>query len=292
MIDTLKIYEELKETLGETGARKIADIFGLIYKEVVNTVTKEEFQEIKNAILELTNAQKRTEQRVEELAEAQKRTEERVEELAEAQKKSEERISRLEVVVSELAEAQKRTEQRVEELVEAQKKSEERISRLEVAVSELAEAQKRTEIQIEKLTKGLVELREEFGGFTRTMSYAFENEAFRYLPKILKEKYNIEIEEKFVRAEIKNKEINIFGKAKMNGKKIYIVGEAKLRIDERRLKKEENVFKELEEKTKIVKEEYGDIEVIKILVTHFAPRKFIEKAEKENVIVIQSFEWV
>jgi hypothetical protein len=34
------------------------------------------------------------------------------------------------------------------------------------------------------------------------------------------------------------------------------------------------------------------VDVIKILVTHFAPRKFIEKAEKENVIVVQSFEWV
>jgi hypothetical protein len=264
MIDTLKIYEELKETIGEAGAKKIADILGLIYKEVVNTVTKEEFQEIKKAILGL--------------AEAQKRTEQRVEELAEAQKKSEERIGKLEIAVRELA--------------EAQKKSEERIGKLEIIVGELAEAQRKTEIQIEKLTRGLSELREEFGGFTRTISYGFENEAFRYLPKILKEKYNIEIEEKFIRAEIKNKEINILGKAKINGRKIYIVGEAKLRIDERRLKKEENIFKELEEKTKIIKEEYGDVDVIKILVTHFAPRKFIEKAEKENVIVVQSFEWV
>jgi len=67
------------------------------------------------------------------------------------------------------------------ELTNAQKKTEQR-------VEELTEAQKRTEIQIEKLTKGLVELRQEFGGFTRTMSYAFENESFKYLPKILKKK--------------------------------------------------------------------------------------------------------
>jgi len=267
--------------------------------EVVVEELAEAQKRTEQRVEELTEAQKRTEQRVEELAEAQKRTEQRVEELAEAQKKSEERISRLEIAVGELAEAQKKSEERISrlevavgELVEAQKKSEERIGKLEIIVGELAEAQKRTEIQIEKLTRGLGELREEFGGFTRTMSYAFENEAFRYLPKILKEKYNIEIEEKFIRAEVKNKEINIFGKAKMNGKKVYIVGEAKLRIDERRLKKEENVFKELEEKTKIIKEEYGDVEVIKILVTHFAPGKFVEKAKKENVIVVQSFEWI
>jgi chromosome segregation ATPase len=290
-MDTLKIYEELKEVFGEEGAKKLANILGIIYQEVVNTVTKEEFKELKNivselieaerkseqrigrleeVIQELAEAQKRTEQRVEELAEAQKRTEQRIEELAEAQKRSEERIGSLEISMKGLAEAQKKTEQRIEEL---------------------AEAQKKTEIQIEKLTKSHIELRQEFGGFTKTMSYAFENEAYRNLPIVLKNKYNIEVKEKFIRTEIGNKEINIFGRGKVDGKEIYIVGEAKLRVDEKRLKKELNIFKELNEKVKTIKEEYRDVEIIKIIVTHFAPKKFIEKAKEENIIVIQSFEW-
>jgi chromosome segregation ATPase len=290
-MDTLKIYEELKEVFGEEGAKKLANILGIIYQEVVNTVTKEEFKELKSIVSELIEAERKSEQRIgrlegviQELAEAQKRTEQRVEELAEAQKKSEERIGSLEISMKELAEAQKRTEQRVEELAEAQKRTEQR-------VEELAEAQKKTEIQIEKLTKSHIELRQEFGGFTKTMSYAFENEAYRNLPIVLKNKYNIEVKEKFIRTEIGNKEINIFGRGKVDGKEIYIVGEAKLRVDEKRLKKELNIFKELNEKVKAIKEEYGDVEIIKIIVTHFAPKKFIEKAKEENIIVIQSFEW-
>ncbi|MGQ9670011.1 MAG: chordopoxvirus fusion protein [Desulfosoma sp.] len=52
-------------------------------------VTREDFDDLKQVVRELAEAQKRTEARVEELAEAQKRTELRLEELAEAQKKTE-----------------------------------------------------------------------------------------------------------------------------------------------------------------------------------------------------------
>ncbi|MGQ9748920.1 MAG: hypothetical protein ACUVR9_04960, partial [Desulfosoma sp.] len=46
-------------------------------------VTREDFDDLKQVVRELAEAQKRTEARVEELAEAQKRTELRLEELAE-----------------------------------------------------------------------------------------------------------------------------------------------------------------------------------------------------------------
>ena len=52
-------------------------------------VTKVEFNELKEIVKDLAEAQKRTEKKVEELAEAQKRTEKRIEELAEAQRKTE-----------------------------------------------------------------------------------------------------------------------------------------------------------------------------------------------------------
>ena len=59
------------------------------------SVSKTEFNELKDIVKELAEAQKRTENRVEELAEAQKRTENRVEELVEAQKRTEEEIRTL-----------------------------------------------------------------------------------------------------------------------------------------------------------------------------------------------------
>ena len=221
MLNTLKIYEELKETLEPTAAKKITEILGTIYEELRNTVTKEDFKELK-------------------------------------------------AVVQELAEAQKRTEQRVEEL---------------------AEAQRKTEIEIAKLAKGLQETRGELGGLSKSMSYAFENEAFRKLPDFLKEKYGIEIKEKLIREDIGGKEINIFGKARRDGVDLFVIGESKLRLDEKKDKRIKEVFDELEEKVKAVKKEYGEKEVVKILITHYATKGFLSKAKEKGIIVVQSFEW-
>jgi len=87
-----------------------------------NTIPREDFTSLRAVVLDLSEAQKQTEHRVEELAQAQKRTEHRVEELA--------------IALKELAEAQKRTEHRVEELAEAQKRTELRVEELAIAMKE------------------------------------------------------------------------------------------------------------------------------------------------------------
>lgn len=194
-----------------------------------------------------------------------------VKELAEAQK-------RTEIRVEELAEAQKRTEIRVEELAEAQKRTEAR-------VEELAAAQKRTEEEIRKLAIGLNNLRGEVGGLARSFGYAFENEAYRMLPKALKDKFGIEIKEKLIRTQIGDHEINILGFGSRNGSDVVIVGEVKTRLERM------EVFDELEEKVKVTREEYKDKEIVKVLVTHFATRSILKAAQEIGVIVIQSFEW-
>ncbi len=222
------------------------------------------------------------------------------EEIAESIKKSdferfekatEENFLRVWKSIEELTNAQKRTEQRVEELAEAQKKTEQRLDSLTLKVEELAEAQKKTEIEVAKLAKGLHETRGELGGLSKSMSYAFENEAFRKLPAFLKERYGIEIIEKLIREDIGGREINIFGKARKNGKEVYIIGESKLRLDDRKDKKIKEVFEELEEKAKAVKEEYGEVDLIKILITHYATKGFLKKAKDKDIIIVQSFEW-
>jgi len=265
---------------------------------------------------ELAEAQKRTEARVEELVEAQKRTEARVEELVEAQKRTDEQVKELaeaqkrtEARVEELAEAQKRTEARVEELVEAQKRTDEQVKELaeaqkrtefrleelaeaqkrtEARVEELAEAQKQTEIEVKKLAIGLHEVRVELGGLSRSFSYAFENEAYRNLPKLLKEKYGYELVERIVRADIGGKEINFFAKALKDGKEYFIVGESKVRLESHWRK---DAFEELEEKVKAVKAVYGDVNIVKLLVTHFAKGGVVEEAEKSGILIVQSYEW-
>ena len=75
MMNTLAIYQELSGTLGNDAAMKIAAVMGKIYDELKNSVTKDEFKDLRNIVAELAEAQKRTEIKVEELAEAQRRTE-------------------------------------------------------------------------------------------------------------------------------------------------------------------------------------------------------------------------
>ena len=123
MLDTLQIYQELSETLGQPAAQKLASLLGVMYRDLQQTVTKDDFRELKQTVADLASAQQRTEERlgalterVEGLAAAQQRTEQRVGELAAAQQRTEERLGALTERVEGLAAAQQRTEHRVDEL--------------------------------------------------------------------------------------------------------------------------------------------------------------------------------
>jgi hypothetical protein len=189
----------------------------------------------------------------------------------------------------ELAEAQKRTELSMKELSKSHGELAEAQKRTEVRMEELAEAQKRTEEEVRKLAIGLHDTRVHLGDLSRSFGYAFENEAYRNLPKLLYDRYGYEVKERVVRAEVGGKEINFFGKAIKNGKEIYIVGESKVRLDEGKWRSE--VFDYLQEKINAVQEVYGDVPILPILVTHFATQGFIKEATQKGIIVIQSYEW-
>ena len=156
-MNTLKIYDELKDALGEQAARAIARVIDDLYESELLRL-REGFEKLIESHRQSLGRLDRIEQSIGELAEAQKRTEERIGELAEAQKRSEQRLEELAARVDTLAEAQRRTEQRVEELAEAQRKTEERVEELaeaqkrsEQRIEELAEAQRRTEERLEEL---------------------------------------------------------------------------------------------------------------------------------------------
>ncbi len=269
--------------------KEIVEIIDNRIREV--HVTKEDFSELKAIVRdigvkvgELTEAQKRTESRMEELTEAQMRTESRMEELTEAQKRTESRME-------ELTEAQKRTESRMEELTEAQKRTESRMEELteaqkrtESRMEELTEAQKRTEITVEKLAKGLDATRTEMGGLSRSVSYSLENEAYRQLPPFLKERYNIDVTDKMVRLEMEGEEINIFAHGRRDGKDILIVGETELKLSSM------GKLRQLEKKVSLIKKHYpGDC--IPLLITHFARPAVLDAAKEKGIVVVQSFEW-
>ncbi len=198
-INIIRLLEKVDPTLREVLLAILEEIEKQ-RKQWEETVTKTEFNELKQIISEL--------------AEAQKRTEQRVNELAEAQKKTENRLTRLETVVQELAEAQKRTEQRVNELAEAQKKTENRLTRLETVVQELAEAQKRTEEELKKLVGEHRKTREQLGGLAHTVGYILEDRAYESLPDVLEKELGIKVKElkrDFVEiAPIKKRDVDSF----------------------------------------------------------------------------------
>lgn len=183
----------------------------------------------------------------------------------------------------ELVEAQKQTNQRIGELAEAQRQTDQRLA-------ELAEAQKHTEGQLRDLVSVVRGLAAELGGLSRSVSYSLENEAYRALPSLIKQRFGLEVEQRFIRTEINGEEINLFGWARRNGQRVLIVGEAKLQLDVR-WDERQSVLDQLARKVEAVRAVYPDQEIIPILVTHYARPVFIQAAEARGVKVFQSFEW-
>ena len=280
----LDLYEEI-----ESLDPKIKSIFlKLLDYLTKERVSKDDFQgitekvdKLADIVAELAEAQRKTEQKVAELAEAQRKTEQKVAELAEAQKRTDEELKSLSKTVDELSKTVDDLSKTVAELSKT-------VDELSKAVAELAEAQKRTEGEVRTLAQELKRTRQDLGGLSLSFSYALENEAYRMLPQVLK-KYGLELEDKLIRREIAGEEINFFATAKKEGKTVYIVGETKLRLDD--TKKRDDAFKQLEKKISAVKKTYGDVEVVPLIVTHFAKERMLKRAKEKGIIVVQSFEW-
>ncbi len=189
MLDTLKIYNEFKEKLDPDVALKLAETFGAIYGELSNMVSSSDFNELKEIVRDLGNAQKQTEKRLDLLT----------------------------VKVGELAEAQKRTEKKVEELAEAQKRTEEQ-------VKALAEAQRKTEKRVDNLEKLVGGISNTLGYSLENKSYG---PLKRILEERFGLKVKRLYRRNLVYASGKFDEINIYGEGRRDGKEIVVIGESK-----------------------------------------------------------------
>ena len=279
--------EEVLEKLPQEYRIPLFEAFTIIREEKIELIAKEEILKIWNTLKEISEGNKKAEERltrleasVAELVEAQKRTEQRLAvleekmaELAEAQKKTEQRVN-------ELAEAQKRTEQRVNELAEAQKRTEQR-------VNELAETQKKTEKEIQKLTGTVSNLQKSVGGLSHGFGHILEDKAILKLPEILKKKFRITLDGELKKGFLENKngieeEVNIFGFGKKNGKRIFILGEGKARFGEKDLK-------EFEKKISRFETIYANI--FPIVITYvFSKARFEEKLKEKGIFYLLSYD--
>jgi multidrug efflux pump subunit AcrA (membrane-fusion protein) len=297
VISTFKIFEELSQTLDPATARKLAGILDAFYADLQQTVTKAEFSELRLALRELAEAQKRTELRVEELALAQQRTEARIEELAAAQQRTEARIGELaaaqqrtEARIGELAAAQQRTEARIGELLEAQKGAEVRVGGLEAALVDLAKAQRQTDIRVGELALALNETNRQLGGLTATVGYGLENEAYRWLPALLARDHGLKVQGRLRRDFVRSVsggpiEVNILGEAvDAQGRRRRIVGESKAQLS----------IKDIERFLRLRVDPFrsGPEELFPIVVAHMVSQpETMERAREKGVAVYLSYEF-
>jgi plasmid maintenance system antidote protein VapI len=171
-MNTFRIYEDFKGSLGDAAAKSLAQTLGAMFEELRDTVSKEDFRGLRESIdtnasrleaatIRLAEAQGRTEARVAELAEGQQRLADAQERLTDAQGRTESRVAELAEGQQRLTEAQGRTEARVAELAEGQQRLTEAQGRTEARMAELAEgqqrlteAQGRTEARVAELAEG------------------------------------------------------------------------------------------------------------------------------------------
>ena len=161
-MNTYRIYEDLKATLGDAAAKSLAQTLGAMFDELKDTVTKEDFRILRESIDANVS---RLDTAMARLAEAQGRTEVKVAELAEGQSRLADAQARTEVRMNELAQAQARTEDRMNELAQAQARTEDRMNELAQAqartedrMNELADAQARTEQEVRTLAEAMQRL--------------------------------------------------------------------------------------------------------------------------------------
>jgi hypothetical protein len=174
-----------------------------------------------------------------------------------------------------LAAAQERTEARLEQLAAAQHGTENELRKLAELVGEHT-------LQIKDLNKRV-------GGISRSMGYALENEAYRAMPALLKQRLGIELKERLLRQMIvlgdgSSAEINIIGRGSMaGGKDVLVIGEAKTRA-------EDADVEELVEKSAKIPAGAG-VERRLVLVTHFCDPGVVEHARGRGVEVFFTYEF-
>ncbi|MBE7502945.1 MAG: chordopoxvirus fusion protein [Verrucomicrobiales bacterium] len=248
MIHTADIVERLSRTLGAAAAQDVAWAVETAFDDLQERTFQTEFRSLHAVLQRLSEAQERSEGRLDRLAQV-------VAELAEAQKRSEARLDRLEQVVAELAEAQKRTEARV---------------------AELAEAQRRTEARLDDTNKQL-------GGLSATVGYTLENEAYRHLPALLAKDYALEMAEPLDRDYVTDRqgrdwEVNILGRGRWQGRSVTVVGESKVQLSTR------DVDRFVDHRVAALKEVLG--EVFPVIVAHMTTQKAVRDHARSRGVAL------
>lgn len=214
MINTLKIFNDLKQAMDPTAAEKIVDVITSVYEELQNSVTKTEFNELKEVVKDLAG-------NVSDLAKRMQELTQRVDTLTMRMDELTQRVDTLTAHMDELT-------QRVDTLAIRMDELTQNVSRLEHKVEDLVGEMKGMKVTIQGV-------RQEMGGLSHTVGYRLEDEAMKSLPFLLKRDSSIDIEGPLIRDYVeigpkKYVELNIWGHGLRGGKPVEVIGEAKSQL--------------------------------------------------------------
>lgn len=217
MLDTLKLFKELKDYMTPEAAEKIAQTIGTVYEELRESVTKKDFAELQATVQRIVEIQEQSEKhlaaidlRLEEITETQRQTDLRLDKLTE-------RMDQLTIRMDKLTE-------RVDQLTI-------RMDQLTERVDQLAKAQVRTEEEIARLSRELKGVNKRLGGLSMTVGYGLEDKILPFIPAFARDAYGMEVttvdRRNLEYSETEYDEINIYAEGHINGELCYIVGECK-----------------------------------------------------------------
>ena len=260
MIDTLAIYEKLKEVMDPRAAEGVAEVLGNAVQQVQDSMTErwfrtldseirglreeieERFARMQQTVEDILRVQRQHTEEIAELRQVTQQNTQAIAELREMTQKNTQAIAELVQVTQqhsrEIAELREMTRQNTEAIIELRKTTQqhsEEISQLRQTVQELVEVQKQTQEDIRRLTWGLDDLRKQVGGLATTVGYTLENAAYKALPSLLHRDYGVQVDGALIRQYVQDNqgehiEVNIFGQGRRNGETLTIVGESKAQL--------------------------------------------------------------
>ncbi len=194
---------------------------------------------------------------------------------AEAQRRTDERLEQLTARVDQLT-------ARVDQLTA-------RVDQLTARVDQLAEAQRRTEETLRGLVVDMQEVKKQLGGLADSVGYGLEDRAFRHLPRLLAERFQLRLkgrlQRKFFLVGERQVEVNLWGLAQRpDGRLVRILGEAKAQLSW------EKHFKQVERALELTRPFWEAEEVLVVLLSYLALPGTYEEAQRRGWCLIESWE--
>ncbi len=212
-----------------------------------------EFNRIWEIINQLTKVIEEGNKRIDRLEKAIEESNKRIDRLEEAienmRKSNEEQFNRVWNAIEEMRRSNEEEFKRIWNAIEEMRKSnEEEFRRVWSSIQELKNAMKETNERIDKLVSAFErseklnkETRKKLEALSDNFGYLLEDRAIRYLPKLLKDKFNAEVIEPIKRTYLKVNgsyiEVNIYGKIKIGDEEFILIGETKTRLSKKEIEK-------------------------------------------------------